>query len=248
MGRLVNRVALVSGGAHGIGAAIARRFSEEGARVVIADVNGEVGEPLARDIGATFAVADVSDHAAVGRLVTSVVESHGGLDIVVSNAAIFRGGTVEGTTPQTWRDVMAVNLAPCYHLAHFAVPHLRKRPGASLVIISSVQAIRGFPEWAAYAASKGGLLGLMRQMAVDLAPHVRVNAISPGTIRSYPEQWTSDGEREWAARHLLQRLGEPDEVARAAVFLASDEASFITGHNLVVDGGLTVAGGGVSAT
>ena len=243
MNRLKDKVAIVTGGAHGIGAAITRRFCEEGAHVVIADVNRTDGETLARSAGALFVTVDVSDHDAVGALVGRVVRRHGRLDTVVSNAAIFHAGRAEDISPAAWHAVMDVNLAPTYHLAHFAAPHLRQQPGASLLITASVQGMVGFKAYAAYAAAKGGLLALMRQLAVDLAPQVRVNAISPGTINSHPEQpLDPDIERTWAARHLLARIGLPVEVANAVVFLASDEASFITGHNLVVDGGLTARG------
>jgi NAD(P)-dependent dehydrogenase (short-subunit alcohol dehydrogenase family) len=242
MDRLNHKVAIITGGAHGIGASIAQRYREEGAHVIIADVNTEAGEAHASAIGATFMDVDVSNHAAVGEFVASVVGMYGRLDTLVSNACIHRHGSVEETTPQLWQAVLDVNLTPSFHLAHFAVPHLRKQPGASIILISSVQALVGFQGFAAYAATKGGLLALMRQMAVDLAPEVRVNAISPGTIRSYPEHPDAAAEETWAALHLLRRIGECVEVANAAVFLASHEASFITGHNLVVDGGLTAAG------
>lgn len=242
MNRLKGKVSIVTGGAQGIGASIVRRFCEEGARVVLVDCLRDAGAAMAQATGATFAEVDVSDHDAIGRMVARVVAQFGGLDVVVSNAAIFCHGSVEATSPETWREVMAVNLAPTYSLAHFATPHLRLRPGSSIVIISSVQAVLGFHDYPAYAAAKGGLLALTRQLAVDLAPRVRVNAVSPGTIRSHPERSDPAHEKEWAERHLLGRLGEPVEVANAVVFLASDEASFITGHNLVVDGGLSALG------
>lgn len=242
MSRLAGKVVIVTGGAHGIGAAIVRRFVAEDAQVVIADINWQAGVAQATATGAQFHHVDLSDHEAVGALVESVVADHGGLDVVVSNACIHRAATAEETTPAIWNDVLNVNLTSAYSLVHFATPHLRRRPMASIVIMSSVQALVGFRGFAAYAASKGGLLALMRQLAVDLSPHIRVNAISPGTIRSYPEMLDAASERQWAALHLLNRIGECDEVAGAALFLASDDASFITGHNLVVDGGLTAQG------
>lgn len=243
MDRLKNKVAIVTGGAHGIGAATVRRFREEGAQVIIADLNRSAGEVLSAVTGATYLPVDVSDHAAVGRLVDDTVRQYGGLDIIVSSAAVFHAGPIDEMTPATWNEVMAVNLGAAYHLAHFATPHLRQRPGASIVLISSVQGMIGFKTFAAYAASKGGLIGLMHQLASELAPGVRVNTICPGTIQTYPETpLDPDTERLWADRHLLRRVGLPIEVANAALFLASDEASFITGHNLVVDGGMTVMG------
>jgi NAD(P)-dependent dehydrogenase (short-subunit alcohol dehydrogenase family) len=241
--RLINKVAIITGGAQGIGAATVRRFCEEGARVIIADVKQAAGEALAAATGAILMPVDVSDHSAVGNLVEFTVRHYGGLDTIVSNAAVFNAAPVEEMTPDIWNHVIAVNLTATYHLAHFAAPHLRARPGASMVLISSVQGMVGFNTYAAYAASKGGLIGLMRQLATELAPVVRVNSISPGTIQSNPETPLDTAtEKEWAMKHLLQRIGLPHEVANAALFLASDEASFITGHNLVVDGGLTARG------
>lgn len=243
MDRLRNKVAIVTGGAHGIGAATVQRFCEEGARVVIADLNRAAGEDMAATTGAIFVSVDVSDHTAVGALVEFTVRKYGGLDTIVSNAAVFHAALIEEMMPVVWNEVIAVNLTATYHLAHFAAPHLRTRLGASMVLISSVQGMLGFRTYAAYAASKGGLIALMRQLATELAPVVRVNAISPGTINCYPKSPPDiEAEKEWAKRHLLQRAGLPHEVANAALFLASDEASFITGHNLVVDGGMTAKG------
>ena len=243
MNRFKGKVAIVTGGAHGIGAAIVQRFCEEGAHVVIADVNRAGGAALARSTGATFAEVDVANHDAVGRLVELAASQYGHLDVVVSNAAIFHSRLVEKMAPERWNEVLAVNLSATYHLAHFAAPYLRAQPGASIVIISSVQGFVGFKRYSAYAAAKGGLIGLMRQLACELAPGVRVNAISPGTIQSHPETPLKPAtEKKWARQHLLRRVGQPVEVANAVVFLASEEASFITGHNLVVDGGLTATG------
>ena len=136
-----------------------------------------------------------------------------------------------------------MNLSATYHLAHHGAPQLREQKGASMVIISSVQALRGFHNAAAYATSKGGQLALMQQLAADLAPAIRVNAILPGAIRSYPESLTEEVERYWSEIHALKRVGECVEVANGVVFLASDEASFITGHGLAIDGGAAVYGG-----
>jgi NAD(P)-dependent dehydrogenase (short-subunit alcohol dehydrogenase family) len=241
--RFNGKVAVVTGGAHGIGDAIVQRLSAEGAQVVIADVNRAAGEALASSTGALFAEADVASHDAVSRLVEWTTQQYGRLDIVVSNAAVFHSGLVEKMSPAKWNEVLAVNRSATYHLAHFAAPYLRAQPGASIVIMSSVQGFVGFKKYSAYAASKGGLIGLMRQLATELAPEVRVNSISPGTIQSHPETPLKPAtERKWARRHLLRRIGQPIEVANDVVFLASSEASFITGHNLVVDGGLTAVG------
>ena len=233
----------MTGGAHGIGAAIAQRFIAENARVVIADVNETAGNALALSIGAEFMTVNVADHDAVGRLVAWVCNRYGRLDTVVSNAASSLTARVEDMSPAIWNEVIAVNLNAAYHLAHFAAPHLRRQRGASILLISSVHAQLGFNTYSAYAATKGGLLGLMHQLAAELAPEVRVNAISPGTIDSYPESpLDAEAVRKREVKILLRRVGQPVEIANAALFLASDEASFITSTNLVVDGGMTAKG------
>ena len=242
MGRLQDKVAIVTGGAHGIGASIVQRFCEEGAKVVLVDVNREGGEATAQRYGATFSATDVSNHEAVGELIAKTARDFGRLDCIVSNACLHQYASVEETTPEMWERVLSVNLSATYHLVHHGAPVLRKQPGANIVIISSVQAIRGITHSAAYATSKGGQLGLMHQIAVDLAPQIRVNAILPGTIRSYPEHMNPESEKQIGAMHLVGRIGECVEVANGAVFLASDEASFITGHGLVIDGGVSIRG------
>jgi NAD(P)-dependent dehydrogenase (short-subunit alcohol dehydrogenase family) len=241
--RLKDKVAIVTGGAHGIGAAIAQRFIAENARVVIVDVNETAGNALAVSIGADFMTVNVAEHDSVGRLIAWVASRYGRIDTVVSDAAISPIAPIEELSPANWDETIAVNLNAAYHLAHFAAPHLRRQRSASIILISSVQAQLGFKTFAAYAASKGGLLGLMHELAAELAPEVRVNAISPGTIDSYPES-PHDAEiwRALAMKNLMRRVGQPVEIANAALFLASDEASFITGHNLVVDGGMTAKG------
>jgi len=243
MKRLQDKVTIVTGGAHGIGAAIVQRFAEEGAQVISVDVNRELGEQKAKAAGAAFMQVDVSNHEAVGELIEQTVQRLDRLDCIVSNACLHRGyHNVEEQTFDEWEKVIAVNLTATYHLAHFGAQHLRKQAGASIVIISSVNAIRGFHNASAYATSKGGQMALMRQMATDLAPAIRVNAILPGTIRTYPEHMPPEVEAVIGKQHLLGRIGEPAEIANGAVFLASDEASFVTGHGLVMDGGFTSQG------
>lgn len=242
MKRLEHKVVIVTGGAHGIGAAIVQRFCEEGAKVMLVDTNLPAGSETAALHGATFSHTDVSDHASVGELIAQTILTYGRLDSVVSNACVHQYGHIEETPPDMWQRVLDVNLSASYHLARHAAPHLRRQHGASILLISSVQATRGFKNSAAYATSKAGQLGLMHQLAVDLAPHIRVNAILPGTIRSYPESITPDYENQIGSWHLVGRIGECKEVANGCVFLTSDEASFITGHGLVIDGGVSVKG------
>lgn len=242
MKRLDHKVVIVTGGAHGIGAAIVQRFCEEGAQVILVDTNLQTGPQTAALHGATFSHTDVSDHASVGRLIDKTMLDYGRLDCVISNACLHQYGNIEETPPEMWQRVLEVNLSASYHLAHHATPHLRRQPGASILLISSVQATRGFKNSAAYATSKAGQLGLMHQLAKDLAPHIRVNAILPGTIRSYPESITPEYEKQIGSWHLVGRIGECVEIANGCVFLTSDEASFITGHGLVIDGGVSING------
>lgn len=243
MGRLNDKVALITGGAHGIGAALVQRFREEGATVISLDIDRERGAAIAAQHGAHFAATDVADHGAVGALITTVVAQHGRLDCIVSNAVLHAGyHHVVEQPPEEWERVLAINLSATYHLAHFGVPHLQKQPGSSIIIISSVHGARGFPGAAAYATAKGGQLALMRQMAVELAPAVRVNAILPGPIYTYPELTSAEQAQNLARSNPMQRMGQPVEVAHGAVFLASDEAAFITGHGLAIDGGMLAAG------
>lgn len=243
MGRLNDKVALITGGAHGIGAALVQRFREEGATVVSVDIDRQRGEAVAAQHGAYFAATDIADHAAVGALIEAVATQHGRLDCIVSNAVLHAGYHHVVEQPlDAWERVLAINLSATYHLAHFGVPHLQKQPGSSIIIISSVHGVRGFPGASAYATSKGGQLALMRQMATDLAPAIRVNAILPGPIYTYPESMGAEQVANLARSNPMQRMGQPVEVAHGAVFLASEEAAFITGHTLAIDGGILAAG------
>lgn len=245
--RLSGKTAIVTGGSMGIGRAIAERFAREGARVVLASRNAEMGEAVAAAIRAVggeagFVRTDVSDEEQVRALVEATLARYGGLDILVNNAGIAAPwGSVTDVSYADWRQVLATNLDSIFLCSKHAIPALIARGGGSIVNLSSVLGhgvVRGFP---AYCASKGGLELLTRQMALEYARHnVRVNAIAPGFIAT-PMFETGHPEEEKvliARQHPLGRVGRPEEVANAALFLASDEASFITGATLVVDGGL----------
>lgn len=248
------RVVVVTGGAAGIGAASSSAFAAAGAVTLVLDRDVELGRELERTVGASggvlhFREGDVTDEAAVRAIMAEAVRDHGRLDVLHANAGIEWMKGIADTTRADWTHVIEVNLTGIYLASrHALVEMIRQRHGA-IVITSSPHAVNTVPDAGAYAASKGGGLALMRALALEGAPHgVRVNALLPGAIDTpmlRREAATSaDPEREldrYAAIHPLNRLGKPKEVAAAALFLASDDASFVTGAALSVDGGLLAA-------
>ncbi|HLI52161.1 MAG TPA: SDR family oxidoreductase [Thermomicrobiaceae bacterium] len=254
MGRLEGKRAIISGAATGIGAATARRFTAEGATVAILDVNEKDGRALAEGLSgkgkqATFIACDVVSPEAVSAAVSEAAGLLGGIDIVFANAAvgtIVVGGTVESIEPERWDLALGVNARGVYALCREALPHLRRAGGGAIVMTSSSSALRGTEARPthAYAAAKGALISLTRAMAVSYGPEgIRVNAVVPGLIRTrLTADILGDPERRRAAvAHVpLRREAEPEEVASCVLFLASDEASYVTGTTLVVDGGATI--------
>ena len=254
-GRLEGKVAVITGGASGMGAATVGKFVEEGARVVIADVQEEKGRDLAEDIGpeAVFAFADVCREADVQGMIGVAVAEFGGLDCLFNNAG-FGGVTGDIETTDMGepyeRTVGAMLTGVVLGMKH-AVPHLKARGGGAIISTASVAGIAGGMGPHVYSAVKAAVVNLSRSVAMELGPFsIRVNAICPGGIATpiFAGQLAqSGGNQDYAAavRPLLKeaqplpRTGEPEDIANAACFLASDEASFITGHALVVDGGLT---------
>ncbi|MEV6772947.1 SDR family oxidoreductase [Nocardia sp. NPDC051030] len=246
MNRLTDRVAVVTGAASGIGAAIAERLAAEGAAVVLADISEPAGTEVAAKIRAAghraeFVRCDVSDEASWIELRDRVGTLYGPLDLLCSNASMQSLVPAHQLTTQAWNDSLAVNLTPLFLGVRTFIDDLRVRRG-NIVAISSVHARFGLPGYPSYAAAKGGLTALVRQLAVEYgSDRVRVNAVLPGPVLTRVwDDVDEEGRRLSARATALDRLGAPEEVAAAVAFLASDDASFITGADLTVDGGWSV--------
>lgn len=251
---LTGKVAVVTGGARGIGLAVTSGLLENGATVAIvsAEDANEAAAALCSEWGAERAIAvtaDVSNSDQVCRAVEAVLSAFGGIDILVNSAGVQRYGTVVETEESLWDEVVDTNLKGMYLTSRFCIPHMIRRGGGAIVHVSSVQAYAAQKGVAAYSASKGGINALTRAMAVDHASDgIRVNAVCPGSVDTPMLRWAADqfrGDRrqeavlrDWGRMHPLGRVAQPEEVARVIVFLCSDEASFITGADVKVDGGL----------
>ena len=249
-------VALVTGGSQGIGQGIALEFARAGASVVVHGLTQDFAEEttaLIRDIGgqAEPCWGPIDDPATSATAVDTALRSYGRLDHLVTSAGIQRYGDVVSTTPHCWDEVFDVNVKGVYLAAHAALPHIRRSGGGSVTIISSVQGSANQNQVAAYAASKGALNALCRAMAVDEAAYgVRVNAVSPGSVDTPMLRGSaaehSDGTTAgveavlslWGTSHPLGRIAQPSEIGQVVVFLASRQASFVTGAEIRVDGGL----------
>ena len=253
MGRLDGKVAIVMGGASGIGRASARALAAEGARTAIGDILVQEGERVAAELSnvggeAFFRRCDVTVTDDVDSLVDEAVERWERLDVMFNNVGVAIGGSAADMTDQDFQRVIDVNLGGVWRGMRAALRHMLLQRSGSIINTSSVQGHVGFVGWAGYAASKGGVDALTRQAAVEYAPQgVRINSVVPGTILTAMNEGilreAEDADRllaTWEAMHPVGRIGQPEEVAAAVVFLASDEASFITGESLRVDGGMIV--------
>lgn len=253
--RFDGKVVVVTGAAMGIGAATARKFAELGASVALLDRSRDELEKTAADLGprARAYVCDVSSSAEVERAFAAVARDLAGIDVLVSNAGIQRYGTGAETSEQTWDEVLNTNLKGFFLASRQALPHLMQRGGGAIVAVGSVQSVAALGNAAAYVTSKHGVLGLVRSLALDYARHnIRVNCVLPGAIDTPMLRWAASldpnpqGVLDTCDRmHALGRMGRAEEVANAIAFLASDWASFITGADLLVDGGMMVPAGGM---
>jgi NAD(P)-dependent dehydrogenase (short-subunit alcohol dehydrogenase family) len=245
--RLAGKVALVTGAATGIGAAIARRFGQEGARVAVADINESEGVRTAAAIDGLFVRCDTGQADQASNAVAQTVATFGGLDILI-NAAAHLGGNHDAAemSPEEWRAVLGVTLDGVFYCSKYAAQAMLQRGIGAIVNIASVEGMMGAAGHAAYVTGKSALFGLTRSMAIDFGTRgIRVNAISPGIIDSNRpdiQRYKQDPVvmQFWRDMTVLDRMGRPEEIAAAALFLASDEASYITGQNLAVDGGWTI--------
>ena len=258
MSMLDGRVAFITGGASGIGEGTARRFAQEGARVVLADMQPEQGERVSAEIEANggqamFVECDVSDPAAVQRAIDATIERFGKLDIVFANAGINGVWTpVEELTPEEWDRTLDINLKGTYLTVHFAVPHLKRNGGGSIIITSSVNGTRTFssPGASAYSSSKAAQVAFMKMIALELGRHdIRCNAICPGAIKTNIQQRTEHRNTEQLGIEVELPAGSPAidegqgdiyEVADTCLFLASDLGRHVSGVEIFVDGGASL--------
>jgi NAD(P)-dependent dehydrogenase (short-subunit alcohol dehydrogenase family) len=237
------KVAIITGGANGIGKAIATLFAEKGAKVVIADIAEEKGEHLAlalREKGweACFIPTDVRKVDEIERLMRVTFETYGYLHYLINNAGVSRWKSPYELTVEEWEDVLHTNLRSVFFASREAAKYMRKNAnGGAIVNIASTRALMSEPNSEAYAASKGGILSLTHALAVSLAgDHIRVNAVSPGWIETGDYEQLREIDH---AQHPAGRVGKPEDIARACLYLCHDENDFITGANIVIDGGMT---------
>ncbi|MCH8565406.1 3-oxoacyl-ACP reductase [Nesterenkonia sp. LB17] len=247
--RLVDRSAVITGGASGIGLASARRMAAEGARVVIADVDAAAGEQAAAELGGLFVKVDVTNPEEVQDLYAQTHEAFGSVDIAFNNAGIAPpdDASILDTGIDAWRRVQDVNLTSVYHCCKYAIPYMQKQGRGSIINTASFVAVMGAAtSQISYSASKGGVLSMSRELGVEFARQgIRVNALCPGPVNTplLKELFAKDLEK--AARRLvhvpLGRFAEPEELAAAVAFLASDDSSFMTASTFLVDGGISGA-------
>lgn len=238
MARVSGKVALISGGARGMGASHARLLVQEGAKVVIGDILDEPGQALASELGdaVRYVHLDVTDYSQWESAVKTAVDEFGGLDIVVNNAGIANFGPIEDYTLEAWDTIIAINLTGVFYGIKAAVPALKNSKAGSIINVSSTAGIQGYEALPGYNAAKFGVRGLTKNAALDLGRYnIRVNSVHPGVIRT-----PMTDELDTPQNHVaLHRVGEPIELSNLVLFLASDESSFSTGAEFIADGGET---------
>ena len=248
--RLANKVAIITGGASGIGRASADLFARAGARVVIADRDAEQGEPVAASLRAAghealFVQTDVARAADAERVVATTMDTFGPPDVLFSNAGVLKIGPLWEMTEADFDALVAVNFKGAFFIARAALPVMMGRGRGSIIFTASNLAFQGLPRFAAYCGTKGALVAMARALALEVGPHgIRVNCICPGPIltpmQNIPLAAYADPEavlREAAQNIPVRRLGQPEDVAKLALYLASDESTFVTGAAFVIDGG-----------
>lgn len=250
--KLNDKVAVITGGAIGIGAAIARLFAREGAEIALIDIDATRGQETCQKIesgggSCQFYQADVSNAEQVARVLGQIVQDFKRVDILVNNAAIWRPGRVTDLDEETWDSVLNTNLKSIFLVSKYILPVMINAKQGIVINVASVAGLVGAPEASAYAASKGGVVNLSRSMALDFAAYnIRVNCLCPGLIDTAqgdsvvghykPEMDPTEAKRTWQPVH---RVGTPEDVAKAALYMASEDAEFMTGSIFVLDGGLT---------
>lgn len=254
MNRLQNKVAVITGGGAGIGRATCELFAEEGAAVVVAERDETTGREVARAIidrggRAQFVQTDVSNEQSVIAMATAAEQAFGRIDILVNNAAVFVLNGIDATVAE-WQEILAVNVIGPALCAKHCVPFMRRGGGGAIVNLASISSVIAQPQMVTYNATKAAIANMTRCMAMDLAvDNIRVNAVGPGAVwtqivqritsEAGMDRAAADADAEWGGAHLLKRIAEPREIAFPILFLASDEASFVTGSLLMADGGYT---------
>jgi dihydroanticapsin dehydrogenase len=254
MPRLEKKVAVVTGGADGIGKATCDVFGREGAAVVIADVNVDKGRAVAAGINsgggrALFVETDVADEASIVRMVAEAVKAFGTINILVNNAAVFVLRGIDATVEE-WKRILDVNVVGVSLVSKHVVPEIRKAGGGAIVNLGSISSFIAQPQFVTYNATKAAIATMTRCMALDLAAdNIRVNAVCPGTVWTQiveritrekgMDRKAADADPAWGGASMLKRIANPEEIAKAILFLASDDASYVTAAHLMVDGGYT---------
>ncbi|MDC6385050.1 SDR family oxidoreductase [Flagellimonas taeanensis] len=243
---LKDKVCIVTGATSGMGKAIAEALSSEGAKLVLSGQNRERGQSLEKQLdNSVFLAGDVTDPIYNQNLVQLAMETFGQLDILSLNAGILGLGNVEELAIDSWHKTIDTNLSSIFYLCKYGLPYLQKGSNSNILINASIAAFKSFPNHPAYCASKAGAVALMKQMAMEYAPKIRVNAICPGPVDTpllwesakafeNPEKAVANAERAT----LLKRLGTPEDIAKLALFMVSDDSSWITGTTITIDGGI----------